>query len=305
MKRYFILFFVFFMSYPGKAQNTVENRNFENWTDHGNFEDPKQWETVNKSVSTIPGNSRFPVTKITDAYSDFFAVRMKSIHYNFIRLTVPGAVTNGKFTLGTGYTPKFSGGQPFSKRPERITGKFIYQPAGNDTCGFFGLLTRYDTVNNRRDTIAAGNFIYGDTAENYRTLTIKFNYYDSLTPDTLQLIATSSVIDNRPGGSVFILDALKAETSSGLEIPLMKDPAKVYPTPVSSKLYLAGEGSREGSGTVYISLFSITGNRVMARQEIDKYGIPVTGLKKGIYIYHLINKEGEMLKQGKIIKVPE
>jgi len=294
MKHQFLILVITTLGVQAIGQDTIINRGFEHWTSHINYETPEGWQSDNQSLTTIPGNTNYPVVKSPDAFSGNYAVKMENLYYNFIGQVVPGVITNGQFSLTPTFTPQFSGGQAFNARPSKISGKYLYRPAGDDTCAVVGILTRFDMVNMVKDTIAIGTFVDHDTTASYQYFELNFTYLSPLIPDTLLMILTSSLKQHPPSGSVMQVDDMEAETSTG-SIPLLpKKLVRVYPTVTGYDIYIRGIDHG------VISIYNLLGNKVK-EVEFNDNSIQLGSLSLGIYVYVISRENGEIVKKGKFI----
>jgi hypothetical protein len=295
MKLHALVLIIVAAAFHATAQDTIVNRGMEHWTDYGNYEEPDNWQTANGALANIPGNTQFTVVKSSNPHTGDYAARLENLHYTVLGQAVPGVMTNGRFDLSPSFEPVFNGGQPFSSRPERITGHYRYLPKGSDTCAIFGVLTRYDTMSNTRDTIAFGAFLGSDTAQTYEEFKLHFNYYSPLDPDTLLVVATSSVKMDPPPNSILLIDDLAIVSVTGTQSLLGNEAVKVYPTVASSRLFV------EGADQAFMSIYDLTGRRVVSRKQIDGQGIPLQSLDPGMFVYRLVTSDGRVLKTGKFV----
>lgn len=295
MKQYLTAFIIVAIALQASAQDTIVNRGLEHWTDHGNYEEPEHWKTANESLSSIPGNTEFTVVKSSNPHTGNYAARLENLHYSTIGQAVPGVMTNGNFELSPTFQPIFTGGQPFSSRPDQITGYYRYLPIGSDTCAVLGVLTRYDSVSMTRDTVAFGAFFGSDTVDTYEKFELDLNYQSSLDPDTLRVVITSSIKMNPPSNTILLIDDLAVETSTGTLSLLGDEPVHVYPTVAITRLFV------EGADRAFISIYDLAGKKVLNRQQIDGQGIPLKSLDQGLFVYRILTSDGRVLKTGKFV----
>src|SRR5271157_2256460 len=80
MKQFFtiVAFFSFFLFLHVSGQTPVPNGDFENWINHGSYEDPQYWSTPNSAISLALPFGTQVVTKSTDHESGNYSARMES-----------------------------------------------------------------------------------------------------------------------------------------------------------------------------------------------------------------------------------
>lgn len=174
-----------------KAQT---NLNFENWTGIN----PTSWATSNGmtqagggaqtvfKVSDNPGQGSFSVRMVTGSCptcEDF------SILGPFGPPTPLPNPLGGSVELGTFEEP----GIPYTLRPISVDFRYKANPGNNDACGFQVELTRYNAATEEDETIGEGYFEVSTDVPNWTSVNIPIVYYSNLTPDRLNIWATSSI----------------------------------------------------------------------------------------------------------------
>lgn len=183
-----------------KAQT---NLNFENWT--GN--EPNNWASSN--VMTQPsGGAQTVFKESTNPAEGSFSVRMVTGSCpeceNFSILGPFGPPTplpnpfGGGIQLGSFEEP----GIAYTQRPISVDFRYKANPGTNDACGFQVELTRYNVATEEDETIGEGYFEVSTDVNNWTTVNIPIVYYSDLTPERLNIWATSSI------GSIPDLSAL-------------------------------------------------------------------------------------------------
>lgn len=205
------------------ATSAQTNLNFENWT--GN--EPNGWTSSNGITqpsggaqtvfkeSTDPGQGSFSAKMVTGNCPDCpdFAI--------FGQFGPPTPLPNplgGSLQLGTYFEP----GIAYSQRPISVDVRYKANPGNNDICGFQVELTRYNASTDEDETIGEGYFMVSSDVNDWTNINVPIVYYSDLTPDRLDIWATSSI------GSVPDLSAFGVP-----ELP--------FPTPVAgSTFYIDG-----------------------------------------------------------------
>ncbi|MBX7052417.1 MAG: T9SS type A sorting domain-containing protein [Flavobacteriales bacterium] len=195
------------------------NLNFESWS--GN--EPNNWASSN-SITQASGGAQTVFKESTSPGEGSFSVKMVTGSCpdcpNFALLGPFGPPTplpnplGGSIQLGSFDNPGIS----YTQRPISVDVRYKANPANNDICGFQVELTRYNAVTDEDETIGEGYFMANADVNNWTNINVPIVYYSDLTPDRLNIWATSSI------GSVPDLSALGMP-----ELPL--------PTPVSGSTF--------------------------------------------------------------------
>ena len=135
-----------------KAQ-VIPNENMENWTSIGNYEAPVGWTTPNSFVHLVFKES-------TDVNSGNFAAKM--VAGSFFGITVPGAIGTGALNI---FTQTFTGGFPLTDpNVVAMIGYYKYTGVGGDSALMYSILTHWDNVLQKRDTVGIAQFVGGDVS---------------------------------------------------------------------------------------------------------------------------------------------
>ncbi|MBL0316381.1 MAG: hypothetical protein IPP69_11600 [Flavobacteriales bacterium] len=195
------------------------NLNFESWS--GN--EPNSWASSN-SITQASGGAQTVFKESTSPGEGSFSVKMVTGNCpdcpNFALLGQFGPPTplpnplGGSVQLGSFDNP----GIAYTQRPISVDVRYKANPANNDICGFQVELTRYNAVTDEDETIGEGYFMANSDVNNWTNINVPIVYYSDLTPDRLNIWATSSI------GSVPDLSALGFP-----DLPL--------PTPVSGSTF--------------------------------------------------------------------
>jgi len=186
---YFILFS--FYGFQILAQQQIPEGNFENWS---NNEIPPWHTSLN-----IAGYDIYTATQTTDSYQGNYAVKLTS--QTLFSQFIPGLLTLGDIDI---LNQTLRGGIPYNDKPDGISFFFKYIPSGVDTMAFGVFLTKWDTVSLTTDTIGITGYINSNTYNTYTQVNLPFVYSSSETPDTLNIIFTSSGFNGNDGSILFI-----------------------------------------------------------------------------------------------------
>lgn len=186
---------------------------FETWTDfvqgEVTYDVPAGdwWDGLNY-LSVIGG----PITaeKTTDAYDGSYALRLETKPWGE-DLTIPGILASGYFDPEQPIGENLIIGKPYTNKPVNFNGFLKYSPADNDTLVIFVALTKFDSNENIRDTIATGEYTYSGLIETYTPFTVPIEYTESINPDSVHVILLASVSGKEMrghAGSVLFVDEL-------------------------------------------------------------------------------------------------
>lgn len=278
-----ILFFVATLS---QGQSQIPEGEFENWTlsPQSTFQEPTGgWWTSLNSLKNLGG----PVTveKTSDAHSGNFAARLESKQWGTLKL--PGLLVSGKFV---NTTPFILQGQPFTGKPVRFTGYYKYTSVNSDSAAIFAMITKYNTVTGKRDTIADAKLAIFNSINIYTLFDIPFIYYDnSATPDSIDVVFSSSAggqnFQSQIGSTLFI-DDVSLNYSNGIEERLFPEiNVTVYPNPASEWINIElGETVKNG----ICKIISMNGKTVSNFPILNKkQTVDVRKFAKGKYIINI------------------
>jgi hypothetical protein len=150
------------------------------------------------------------VEKTTDAYMGDYALRLETKAWGE-DLTIPGILASGYFDPDQPIGENLIIGKPFDKKPTHFNGYIKYQPADNDTLVIFVALTKFNSQNSVRDTIATAEFVSFENISTYTPFNIGFDYSQNVTPDSVHVILLASVSGKEMkghNGSVLFVDEL-------------------------------------------------------------------------------------------------
>jgi len=167
------------------SQQQIPNGNFEDWTN----EEADNWNslplyTAEQTNDVVQGNSAIKLISQT-VFSQF----------------LPGLITLGTVDINN---QALTGGIPYTDRPDGIRFFFKYLPSGIDTMFFGAFITKWNTIDLTTDTIALTGYFTGDTFNTYTKIELPFIYKSTETPDTLNIIFSSSGFNGNDGSNLFI-----------------------------------------------------------------------------------------------------
>jgi hypothetical protein len=274
-----------FTTFIASAQ--IPNSGFEDWT----VNDPNSWVTTNGLMAL--GNPQ-SVFKSTDAYSGSSACEI-----NTVRMTnrppgvfVPeyaGSVFIGKQVFVTSIA-----GFPYTNQPSLFSMWYKFSSPNGDTASVLVMTTKWNSTNNKRDTISIGTNIIKDTVSVYTKLNAQFFVLDTINqPDTAVIYISSSSLTASNAGAKLIVDDL---TFSGGNVGINDTKEKVvfsvYPNPTTNgRVFIQSNDILESP---IITLMDLQGKVIWQKQmETDQnFIIDSNQLLKGLYFIQVKNQKG-------------
>ena len=178
---------IFLFSLGGSLLAQIPNSGFENWINMGTYENPASWSTLNNKTAA---QGMFTATKATPGNPGSYYLKLtsKSIGGN----VVPGVAVCGKMDSIT--TNPLSG-VTYTSRPAYFNGRWQHMIYGNSQGYIKVLLSRWNSLQGTRDTVATGITNLVGMAMSWANFVFAINYVDSLHyPD-------SCMIEMRASGS--------------------------------------------------------------------------------------------------------
>jgi hypothetical protein len=217
------------------AQNPFTNGGFETWVDKGDYQDPKNWYSLNP---LIVFGYQPSITMSADAYSGNNAVQLKS-QASPIQ-DIPGLMASGPILTPTGDVDFSQIKFAFSARPKSVVFYYKYAPADGDSCNFYMALTKWNASTQKADTIGDMVFQKGDSVNEYTRVEANINYYSNTQPDSALVFITSSIDGFNPyPGSVLLIDELSLSYNTGLADDTYLPEVYAYPNPVNDVLFVS------------------------------------------------------------------
>ena len=137
-----------------------------------------------------------PLTSDTtpDSYSGKYAALLTTKNFSPMGspILIPGLVGTDSLDISA---QNIRLGKPYSLKPLRFQGYYKYEPVGGDSAMVSVLLSKYNSVAGKRDTLAIARQIIKNTVQIYTLIDIPLIYdtaYIAQTPDTLTLLLCSS-----------------------------------------------------------------------------------------------------------------
>ena len=282
-KKYYV--FLILLSTIDLSGQILEDGTLENWQQSQSnlYEQPTSdfWVTLN-ALADLGG----PVTveKTTDACEGIYAAKLTT--KNFTNLLISGLLASGNFNQSNLVNP-LNIGKPFPLKPFSFTGCYKYIPINNDSAALVSILTKWNNLTNTRDTIA----IAGGTLLLMQNEYIDFNYpYDYLsqeTPDSIQIIFSSSAGGNNnlgQLGSTLWVDNVAVNLSNSITLNFMAEsPVKCYPNPAENNVVFDLQDINENG---ILTLYNSEGKEILVKSiSIGLNEFSLNNLSTGFYLY--------------------
>ncbi len=198
---------------PTGNNDTLPNQHFENWSTYtqGNvsFEEPASgwWASLN-TLKFLGG----PATceKTSQAHDGLYALRLETKLWGD-EFIIPGLLAAGYFDINAPIGQNLIQGQPFTYRPQKLEGFYMYTPQNNDSAIIYSNLTKYNTASQLTDTIAELFLLEKNEISTYQKFSVSYTYFSNQTPDTINIVLTSSGGGKEMAGqdgSLLIIDDL-------------------------------------------------------------------------------------------------
>lgn len=281
-----IIFILFFAAFTGFAQDY--NFSFENWLDHGTFEEPEYWGTFN-AVAIVGVQAH----KDTDAMHGNYSLKLAT-------QSIPaGVAVLGIINPSSGLIKP---GRPFTHRPEKVTCWYRTKLVNGDSSAIVFTLTKYDHAGDSVIRVGfAGMLFYSDVPE-WTLLELPFEYYSNETPDSLGVILSATANPDGFGnaGCELSVDGIQFQffTSAGNALTDERD-FRMYPNPVNEWIFISSNRPFE-NGNIYIH--DLTGREIYSSLfASDRHVVDTRYFPKGIY-HVIISSSGERKSIGSFIR---
>lgn len=291
------------------AQTNVPNGDFETWytvtvSPTLNYEDigtgpTDNWTATLNSLAAVPAVAGGPgpvtVFKTNDKYSGDYAAKAVSANFplGIINIFIPGMI--GTAVMNNAAVTAVLGKPCNDCRPSKLKGYYKFEPVNGDSCIALLLLSKWNSVAKKRDTIGYGNWIQKDAVSTWSPFEVPVNYTGTGTVDSITMLVVASagfnvlnfVGSKGQAGTTMYVDDLALEYPSGIQQNLMPEVSvKVRPNPVSDILTL--QTSRNMKDAT-VDIFSSNGKLVATyTMSGSSQELPVYSLPSGNYHFRLM-----------------
>ena len=282
------------VAFIAHSQTVVPNAGLEAWTDFILYEEPDGWHTPNP-VTAFVGIEL--VTKSTDANSGLYAARLEGDFVSALGGNAPGNMSTGILDI---VNLTYTGGVPLTlPEPAAMIGYYKYTPVATDSCLFYSILTKWNTTNGVRDTVAISVFIGGTTA-NYTLFSSPFiTLMPGIIPDTqLIIISTAADVLSAQDGSVLYVDDIDFTGAIGID-EVETETLHVFPNPVDQAFEVTMPAQLKARSVI---VSNITGKHYRQYELADEnLTINTSSFSEGTYVIYAKDEKGRTVAEGKFI----
>lgn len=284
MKKLVTLFALIPMFYAAKAQDTIANPGFENWTNNPSpaYDEPNSWHTLNPYTSAIGAVMAYKGIG-SDAHTGNNGIKL-------ISKPVLNSPTASLVTTGTVNVAQQSvdGGIPINSRPVSLNGWFKYSPVGGDTATFAITLTKWNGTS--RVLVGQGGVQVDTAVSVFTNFSVPVNYLTADVPDTVQILFVSSTQNAAHANTILVLDDISYDFATGIaESPVAE--TSLFPNPAEDMATL--KFNVDNNQTININLYNTLGQQVRniytgnTGKGTNQVQFSTAGLPSGMYIVKL------------------
>lgn len=294
----YILLVIFTLLVTRTFSQEIPDGDFETWTSitqgNANYEEPAGdwWGSLN-NLRLLGGP--VTLTKTTEAYTGNYAVMLETIAWGN-DLVIPGILTAGYFDATAPITQNLIQGRAYTKRPVSFDGYYKYLPQTGDTCGIYANLTKYNETTGKTDTIAEASFAIDETISEYSKFSITFEYRNEETPDTLNIVFTSSLSGQNLSGQVgskLYIDNISMNFSNSIEKTAAELPFLVIN---NQEIF---EINAKANKAYLISFYSVTG-ALLYQQHFNKH-LRIKKKQHNEFVMYVISDNKGIKQTGKTV----
>ena len=189
-------------------------------------------------------------------------------------------------------------GQPFTQKPEGMAYWAKYAPVNTDSAFAFVLLTKWNSVANKRDTIGITSDVISSSLPTWTKRILPINYLNTTdNPDTLNIIFSSSSRFAPQLGSAFSIDEIilyPANTSGVLE--LENNGVSIFPNPAQNFLNI----NISNNNITKLTIYSIEGT-IVAEEKVLNFTnkINIANLSNGLYFISASDSKNNVVSKSK------
>ncbi|MDZ4668921.1 MAG: PCMD domain-containing protein [bacterium] len=269
------------------AQTQFANPGFENWEERSfggfKYEDPSNWFTLNQLQKFGFDQT---TNKTSDAHGNSTAALLSTVSSAFGN--IPGLLAGNPF-LGADGSPDMNlNYTPFKGKPNSIQFWYKSFPESQDQSAMYCALTKWNSVNQNRDTLAEASWTMDSTVSIYTIANIPFVYKGTFEPDSIYIIFSSSSegFSPIPGSELYIDDVQMNYGTSVKEVKNEID-IQLYPNPFEDKFMIESK-----QFPLQYSIIDAMGKKHLAGTITHhKEELNLGVLRSGIYYLVLVKTE--------------
>jgi hypothetical protein len=297
------------------AQAQLINPGFETWTpdlavpsamNPNNGNATTGWCDYNSFNYSAVGGSPISVLRSDTAHSGTYSARIQTVIYTptswniYKSWGVPYIGHNYSDTLGILFdgnvnelNSTYKPGIPFTQKIISFSFYYQYAPQAGDTAECRVALVK------ARSTVAGGVFKTNvATGSTWNLATVNMFYLDTLTPDTMYILFSSSSLDRKPKpGSVLRIDDVSVTLPTGISETQALNTVSVFPNPSNGKftIQLSTFANMQLSE---MDIYNVFGERIYTSKTIpDKSEVDLSQAPDGIYFMQLRTSQGILIKK--------
>ena len=289
MKKQFLL--LISLSIVSCLYAQIPNASFGIWDTIGNYTVPQGWDNMNPSTANL---SIYTCTAGTPG----------TIGATFLKLTthsiasmgvVPGIASPGVLNKYDVNHPLPQSGFPYAQRPNYFSGMWQYMAAGRDQGYVEVLLSKWDSVNHKRDTVASLSEKLPGMVMLWQPFSIPLQYISAAYPDSAIIVLSASNLAPVSGSILYVDQLAFTDTAmnTGINDISIASQIEVYPNPASTQLTV-----RTSSAILSAQLYDLTGRMIyeVPGTDSDRLSFQIDALSKGSYMLRLQTTTGSYSK---------
>jgi hypothetical protein len=277
MKKLFLMSAIFVVVTTIQAQQ-VQNSGFENWT--GVF--PTSWGSYSQALVAAGQPNPHLEAQTTTVHSGTYAIVLQNQSLLIAGgNNVPGGICTCPISYSGGPVLHFG---PYNSTPASYDFWYQFNAIGGDKAVTQMYITKWNTGNNKRDTLATANALITGPVSVYTHTTVPITWLiTGQTPDSMQLSFISSIKpvgSGIPTGGMLYLDDINMGSTTGIET-LRPDGSitNIYPNPTNDQFFIDANTNDK----LIVDLFDVNGRQVFSANIMDKSNINVAALNEGVY----------------------
>lgn len=310
------ILFILSLALGFNVQAQIINPGFETWTTDAYVPQAMNpnsgngttgWWDYNIFNNSLVGSSPISVFRCDTAHSGSYSAHIETVVYTtaswniYKAWGVPYIGHNYYDTLGILYNGNVNEtaatsrpGFPFTQKISQFSFYYQYKPNGIDTAECRVSLVKSGTL------IAGGVFKTNvATGPVWQQANLTMFYVDTLTPDTMYVLFSSSSLDKKPQpGSVFLIDDISTLLPAGIEqVKTSYNEVIIYPNPSKGNFVVE---TKNNAPNAKCTLYNINGEaitNIITIKEGKKFLIDGSGLAEGVYNVNITSAEGTINKR--------
>jgi hypothetical protein len=273
---------IFLISIAVSAQS-IPNGGFENWTNMGTYSNPDNWATLNAytapmGIATCTKGTPAPVG------SSYLKLISRSVlGFGVIpAIAVCGTIDTSSMEPLAGFA--------FNTRPQNFTGKWQYMVFGNDPGYMAATLTKWNTQQMKRDTIAYLYYELPGMVMSWGNFSRPLTYISGDYPDSAIIVVSAS--GQVPFSQDYLyLDNLAFTGSvAGIDETNPEFVVSVFPNPASDMIQV--NFNQASFQDAVIDIYDITGKHLISNTiqgNTNACKVNIAELETGSYLIRLSN----------------